>query len=83
MHEEELVWTDYDGNHDNIDGIFLDCSSFDITQDSFQIVDGAQDSFQIVDWGGNSLLANDNDVELYIDEPYSQTVANDNDVNCS
>lgn len=57
MHEEELVWTDYNGNCDNIDGIFLDCSSFDITQDSFQIVDG----------GGNSLLANDNDVELYTD----------------
>ncbi|CAA2980456.1 Hypothetical predicted protein [Olea europaea subsp. europaea] len=61
-----------DGNHDNDDEIFVDSNDFNVSEDSPRKVD-SNDNFSVVD---------DNDVELSMDEPYSQNVANDNDVEC-
>lgn len=71
--KEGYVRTDNDGNHDNGDGIFEHCNDFEVSEDSSQRVDV----------NNNSLVVDYNCVKLHIDEPYSQTVLNDNNVEYS
>ncbi|CAA2958485.1 Hypothetical predicted protein [Olea europaea subsp. europaea] len=58
------------GNHGSGNGIFVDCNDFDVSENISRRVYGDD----------NSLVADDNDVELPMDKPYSWNVANDNDV---